>query len=174
MKKVLIDASSAILLAKAGLFFRVIRFYDVRMVPRVYGEITPPGRPFSRLFTRCLKQGGIGLVQPLNAGSAPPCNPTPQLSRLHPGEYETLLRFFDGEEDLIIIDDGKGAKYCRVNQIPYLNALLCPKILFLAGRLNQQCFERVTHHLIRVGRYAAWVVETAASLSQEELTGFLG
>ncbi|MGD9210810.1 MAG: hypothetical protein PVI90_08535, partial [Desulfobacteraceae bacterium] len=66
MKKALIDASSAILLAKAGLFFKISEFYDLRMVPDVYWEVTQKKeQSHVRLFSQSLAKGRIRLVSVL-------------------------------------------------------------------------------------------------------------
>lgn len=172
MKRGLIDASSAILLAKAGLFFKIADFYDLRMVCEVYEEVAQEKQPFARLFAIGIGQGRLRVVaSPRGPVSAVKSHA--RLKKLHCGERKTICRFFLQKENFIIIDDGKGAAYCRDNGIPYLNALLCPKILYLAGRFGQTRCRRHTRRIIAAGRYAPWVLERAESLDADDLALFL-
>jgi hypothetical protein len=96
-----------------------------------------------------------------------------RLAGLDRGERETIQAYFSAKKDFIIIDDRKGAAYCRDREIPYINALLCPKILFFKGRITAIDCRRYSDRLIKVGRYAPWVLKKADVLSKEDLVEFL-
>lgn len=172
MKKGLIDASSAILLAKSGLFFKIAAFYDLKMVTEVYKEVAQEKHPFARLFAISLMQGRLRVVSSPR-GPVSVIKRSPRLEKLHCGEKRTLYRFVEEKEDFIIIDDGKGAAYCRDQGIPYINALLCPKILYFSGHIDQRRCHRHTRLIIAAGRYAPWVLKRAETLDAGDLSTFL-
>jgi hypothetical protein len=143
------------------------------MVPDVYWEVTQKKeQSHVRLFSQSLAKGRIRLVSVLQPDEARQITNS-RLTRLHCGEKQTLYRYFMGIEDFVIIDDKKGAGYCRDHGIPYLNALLCPKILYFSGIINTTLFQRLTARLLKVGRYALWIRQTAENLSTEDLSFFL-
>ena len=59
MKCVLIDASSAILLYKVGLFDSVAGAYRLRAAPAVIREITVPNRRGASAFARACEIGAL-------------------------------------------------------------------------------------------------------------------
>jgi hypothetical protein len=170
MKKALIDASSAIILTKAGLFEEILGLYDIRMARSVFEEITCRQRPGVAAFKAGWKEKQFGVVEAKD-GSAAATDPL--LAGMHRGERETILCFYEGSEDFIIIDDGKGAGYCRAHHIPYINALLCPKILYFQGKMGEPDFREAFTRIRTIGRYSHSVIDQAASLSARELAFFL-
>ena len=63
MKQVIIDASSAILLFKAGLFSDLLRSYKIIITESVYGELTGNDHTGAKEF-RNYRQSGKMEVQP--------------------------------------------------------------------------------------------------------------
>jgi hypothetical protein len=172
VKQAVIDASSAILLAKTGIFFKIADGFDLCMAHHVYYELTHKRRPFAGLFAKCLEQGRVKkIVLPSPLLSA--FKEDARLAGLDRGERETIQVYFGGKNDFIIIDDRKGAAYCRDRKIPYINALLCPKILFFMGYINEKACRRFFAHLRKIGRYAPWVLKKAEVLTKEDLVDFL-
>jgi hypothetical protein len=167
MKAVLIDASSAILLFKADLLQSMAVAFELCVVPAVFEEITVVGREGAAEFEAALAGGGLKMVAPpgLPAGEA--------LAGLGAGERDTLRAFEQGAAHFVIIDDRKGAIYCRDHRIPYINALLCPNVLRAAGYLSNDACAAAFDHLLLLGRYGRWVVTRARSYSAHELDGFL-
>jgi hypothetical protein len=172
MKKALIDASSAIILTKAGLFEKILDLYEVRMARSVFEEITCEQRPGVAAFKAGRRDRHFSVVEAKDGNSGRTAA-DPVLAGMHRGERETIQRFHEGAEDFIIIDDGKGAGYCRAHHIPYINALLCPKILYFQGKICEPDFNEAFLHITTIGRYSRVVVEQAAGLSARELTFFL-
>lgn len=166
MKTALMDASSSILLYKAGMLDGVAENYTVIMPRSVFDEITVPGYPGDRVFTSLCSKGMIHVVE--NHTSTPPA---PQ--SMGRGEHDTISLYSGYPQAFIIIDDGKGARYCRHQNIPYINALLVPKILFYSGRLDEKGYCKATNRLIRLGRYSAWIVDYAKDCTPDKLTFFL-
>lgn len=134
MHTVLIDASSAILLFKGGLFEAVAEAYRLTAAGPVGDELTGGG---------------------------------------YPGERATLAAMAAGRGDFVIIDDGAGARFCRRHAIPYINALLCPRILKLAGRLSAPAAAAHMDRIRRQGRYAPAIVAFAYDCEDAILEPFL-
>lgn len=167
-KRTLVDASSAILLAKAGLFRRLTETYRVVMAEAVYGEIACDGYPGARGFAAARHAGRIRVLPPVSGNA-----PGPEDSLSGPGERETIRLFSLGAGDFVIIDDRRGAGYCRTAGIPYINALLFPRILMLTGALSENECRRRTDRLLQFGRYSPGIVAAAASASRKRLGRFL-
>jgi len=168
MKTALIDASSAILLYKAELFEAVASAYDLAMAPAVYQEVTVADRMGAAYFDAACRSGRIRIV----SGGAPRQLGV-ELNRLGAGERETLSLYATGGVDFVILDDGKGVNYCRKNAIPYINALLCPRILHWTGRLDRSAFLQAFDYLLEQGRYSFFVVEFAKKCNAQKLAFFM-
>jgi hypothetical protein len=167
MKRALIDASSAILLYKAALFEAVASAYDLAMAPAVFQEVTVADRPGAAHFDAACRLGRIdvpcGCIEPRQA----------LLGGLGAGERETLCIYAAGGVDFVILDDRKGANYCRSQSIPYINALLCPKILHWAGLLDRPACTRAFDYLLGQGRYSSHVIEFAKKCNHQRLAFFM-
>ena len=73
----------------------------------------------------------------------------------------------------ILIDDAKGAKFCLKRKVPFINAMLVPKILWFASLLNKNDYLDKTALSIEKGRYAATIIEKAKALSPSDLATFI-
>lgn len=172
MKNVLIDASSAILLFKAGLFNDLLATYAIRITESVYDELTGNVHTGAQEF-RVYTEKGKMTVRPGLDGELLDCVPLSGLAHLDKGERDTIHQFYAGLEDFIIIDDGNGAKYCRDHHIPYINALLFPKILLFSGAISKlDCDSRI-ERIIRIGRYAQDIIKYAVNCSIKDVEFFL-
>jgi len=168
-KTALVDASSAILLHRAGLFATVTATYRVVMAESVYAEVTAPGHYGASTFGRFYREGRFAMVNPPD----PPAPDERLPGGLHAGERDTLLLYHCGCGDFIVIDDGKAAAHCRDTGIPYLNALLMPRVLHLSGCLSAETGAKAAEAITAAGRYADWVVCYAREAADEVLTPFL-
>ncbi|QTA93926.1 hypothetical protein [Desulfonema magnum] len=165
MKKVLIDASSAIILFKSGLFDKLTQTYYIVMAKAVCGELTQEGYPGAEVFREYCSDKDRVLQLP-NHGEA-------DISQLGRGEKNTIRHYIRGNGEFIVIDDGKGAAYCRDNRIPYINALLFPRILYVSGDMAETDYHHKTEMILRVGRYSQKIIDYAARCSKDKLEFFL-
>ena len=166
-KRSIVDASSAILLAKTGLFASLTATYRVVMAEAVYREIAREGYPGAGDFIEAREQKAIRV---LSAGR--PDRPGPESALSGPGERDTIRLFLRGEGDFVIIDDRKGAGFCKSARIPYINALLFPRILLLAGALSNRDFRKRTGLLLKNGRYSQEIAAFATNASRKRLERF--
>jgi hypothetical protein len=171
-KDALIDASSAILLYKAELLRIACAAYRLMMTPSVYSETTVPEQPGAKTMrTLIQKEDGITLLSdPMDVC---PTHKTTGMDRLHRGERDTLLHYLNGNARFVIIDDGKGVQVCRRLQIPHVNALLFPFLLYYFGFLSKKEAEHNFKRIQRMGRYSTEVIQWAAHCTRTELGYFL-
>lgn len=171
MRPVLIDASSAILLHKAALFEKMASACRLTAAGPVGEELTRDGYPGAKTFAAALSDGRLVRLDAA-AIPDPPALQHPA-ARLHPGERATLAAMLAGRGDFIIMDDGAGALFCRRHDLAYVNALLCPRILGLAGHLSLAAAEDGMDRIRRQGRYAAAIVAFAYDCEDAVLHRFL-
>lgn len=167
MKTAVVDASSAILLFKAGLFDRLIRTYAVTFPETVWTELTAEGYPGAAEFRRAVR------LRRAAVRSAPGDPLPPEAAALHAGEREAVGLFLSGVGDFLVLDDRRGALACRALSIPFINALLFPRVLWLSGRMAESGFRRATARVSAAGRYGPEVLAIAQNLGKTELSPFL-
>jgi predicted nucleic acid-binding protein len=165
MKTLLMDSSSAILLFKVALLNTLMENYEILISQTVYKELTIPGQRGCREFIE-YRQKDLIIVSN-NHGSK-----SIELS-LRGGEMETILLYHNGMGDFILIDDKRGVDYCKKNNIPFINALLVPKILFFSNLIERESYIEKKYHLIHLGRYSKRIIDLAGSISLKELMPFL-
>lgn len=165
MKTILMDSSSAILLFKVALLNTLAENYRILISQTVFKEITIPGQSGYREFIDYRRKNIITVSD--NNGSEPVELP------LRGGEMETILLYLNGVGDFIIIDDKKGVDYCKKNKIPFINALLVPKILYFSNSIEREHYIEKKQDVIQLGRYSSWVINFAESISLNELAPFM-
>jgi predicted nucleic acid-binding protein len=168
MKKVLLDASSAILLFKADLLARLTQVYDVSQTHSVLHELTRKNYYGAEIFRQYAAEKKIRIIDVQNvsfpiqkAGQAPPS--------LGQGELDTIKCFWTDNHDFVIIDDGKAARYCRKNNIAFINALLFPRLLYFNRSISLARCTAVMNKLVRAGRYSDESIAWAQNCKRESL-----
>ena len=159
MKKALVDSSSAILLYKAGLFQRLTEIYRVMLAEVVFAELTCDGYPGAEAF----KESGVTLFRVSAQTSV----------TFGKGERDTIAGYLQGFGDFVLIDDGAAAKYCKEKSIPFINALLVPKVFYLAGAIGEDEQRSSTKFLMDLGRYSRKVIQYALDCGRRELELFI-
>ena len=159
------DSSSAILLYRCGVI-RVLLENSCCVMPlSVRDELTVRVHEGAEFFTLCFEKG---LIRVEDAGN----DFNPGIS-LHKGERDVISLFAAGSGDYIVIDDGRGAAYCRSNGIPYINALLAVKILNICGKTGSDETAASYNNLKEYGRYSSAVIDWAEMAGADELKFFL-
>ena len=172
MKKILLDASSAILLFKSDIFEQLTDVYQVAVAESVYKELTHDGYPGAEEFAKRLAEKRYSLAP---GDRTPEMHGTPPLAvvGLHRGEMDTIRLYERGYADFVITDDGRGVGYCKRNEIPFINALLFPKVLVFSKRLSEDLCRRKMEFLIAAGRYSPEISGWAKNCLKESLDFFL-
>nr|WP_320190473.1 hypothetical protein [uncultured Desulfobacter sp.] len=168
-----IDASSAILLYKTELFVLCSQYFSMIMETHVYKEVRVPDHPGEKFFESMIQKHRVRVCS---------CNldrpvDIPLPKNLDLGERQTLALYFQNKDSdqhtFIIIDDAKAAKFCLRHKVPFINALLVPKILWFAGILNKNDYINKTALVIKEGRYSRTIIEKAKALSSSDLALFI-
>ncbi|WP_419662483.1 uncharacterized protein Dvar_29460 [Desulfosarcina variabilis str. Montpellier] len=170
--RAIIDASSAILLYKAGLLDAYCRMIQLLMTRSVFAEVTVPQQCGADAIGHLSGQrpGIVVLDDPRH----PDCHESvADIGRLHRGERDTLLHYLNGAARFVVIDDGKAVRVCRRQDIPHINALLVPKLLYFAQRLSMDQIDHYFFRLCSLGRYSDKVVDWAKRCGASQLEFFL-
>ena len=171
-KAVLIDASSAILLFKANWMDPLLDHYRVVTGLTVYREMTVPDHPGAAAFARWQQEQRLTL-HTRRGGTASPPGSSKELDRLDPGERECIDLYSENAGKFIIVDDGPAAAFCRRRTIPYINALLVPRLLAPRPVRDRTELRNAVLAIHAEGRYASWVLDYALNCPDEKLTFFL-
>ena len=167
----IIDASSAILLYKADLLDIFRQALQLAISRSVFAEITVPAYCGADGLGRLVAcRSGIKL---LGDPPLPDDDVAADIDRLDRGERDTLLHYLDGAASFVILDDGKAVKLCRRHDIPHVNALLVPKLLFFSKRLSAHQTDHYFSRLRALGRYSEYVVTWAKNCQKGQLVFFL-
>ena len=164
------DASSAILLYRAGLFSRLTRAFSIVFASSVFDELTRPGYVGVMAFKQAVDKKQVAVR---TQADPEVLTAWPGLQALDPGEKETLCLFLETRQGFILTDDGKAARLCHRLELPFINALLVPRIFYFAGILDEQ--ESKTHmkNLGRSGRYSEKILTIADGLDRTDLNPFI-
>lgn len=170
MRKVLVDASSAILLFKAGLIGATAEAWELVITPSVMQELLVEGHPGTPVFRQMALAGRLTTSAP---GKRPEIAFLRDLDRMGRGERDTLNLFLSGTGEFIIIDDGRAAGFCRTHEIPYINALLVPRILERAGADLPVIWSEAMDKVFRTGRYSDDIMDYAKFCPDHSLEAFM-
>lgn len=167
------DASSAILLYRSGLFPRAALAFSLILAGEVFREVSLDHYPGAVLFRRMAETGQIRIEE--TKSSLPDCSALAGFAAMDRGEQDTLscyLAFKGKEKAFVLMDDGKGARFCDRHGIPFINALLVPKIFWYSGLMDENEAQHQMKVLLRIGRYSPRIMERANLLSAEDLAFF--
>ena len=114
---------------------KLLEVYRVVVCNAVYLELTENSYPSAELFKSLCVDSKL-FISDLEVDSMQVINEKKGLSSLNRGERETIIQFLSGMGDFILLDDGKGARFCFKHQLPFINALLFPAILNFCGRIS--------------------------------------
>jgi len=171
IKTCIIDSSSAILLYKGGIFGELLDHYKTLCPPAVITELTRnPTYPGAEYFLACCNHKNFLIEYPERSG-------TQYIEKLPhglgAGEAECIALYYKKSGDFIILDDKRGAQWCKNQNIPFINALLVPKILFLCGCLSEENYNTIFSLFLKEGRYSEKVSQYASDLQLVDLSPFL-
>jgi len=165
MRKIIADSSSLILLYKSGAAGFLLNNCRCIVPESVRDELIAPEHTGTSFFSTCFVTGRIEVMVAQE-------NYTFSI-RMGSGERDAISLYMGGCGDYVIIDDWKGASYCRREGIPYVNALLVVKIIFFADLISGQELEKMSSWLKNNGRYSKAVIEWAEMADAGELMEFL-
>lgn len=161
LRKVIADSSSIILLQKVDLFEVFCGQYSLVITGEVFTELTSAGKKGSVYLREVLRDR---VRQPL---------PGSIVNSMGQGEGSSIALFLEGGGDFVLLDDKKGANYCRDKTIPFINSLLVPRLLYIGGAIDAATYDRTTRLLIERGYYSLKIINRAQNISKNELLQFL-
>jgi predicted nucleic acid-binding protein len=170
-KSILLDASSAILLAKAGFHEMVAASYTILMSESVFDEITRKRLFGSDEYERLQQEKRLEVLPVLNPTSWSVADAS--LQRLDRGERDLLILFREGRGDFVVTDDGSAARFCLSSRVPFVNSLLMLRLLQHSGMIRASSYETGFQSLLALGRYSEKIREYARSCPDSELRFFL-
>ena len=150
----------------------LVRTYRIMATQAVYNEISLPGYPGAGVFKNHYLQRHMTVIPAVTDSGVAAAMP-PTLRSLDAGERETILQYTQAEALFIIIDDRQGSAYCRDNRIPYVNALLIVRILFLAGKMTEIDYHTLSSAVIEQGRYSPRIIRYGHGCSKQSLAYFM-
>lgn len=163
MKTVLLDASSAIILYKAGLLNSLVNTYNIVLSRSVYKEISIGTYPGSKDFKSYVSSHKIQVRERLDKLEKL------ELSGLDAGEYDTIQLFLSGIGEFVITDDGPAARYCKKANIPFINALLFPVVLRFSMLRDEYFCSRGMERIMRAGRYSEKIITFAQGCRRKDI-----
>jgi predicted nucleic acid-binding protein len=161
LPRVVADSSSIILLQKVGLLDLFLEKYCVIVPNHVYDELTGDGKDGTNELVRLLADK---IVRSAEAH---------RVEGLDRGESSVISLYYRGFGDFVLLDDRKGAIYCRSHAIPFINALLVSRILFLAGAIKEDDHRLTAELLIQEGYYSDVIIKKAAAIRDVDLQPFM-
>ena len=162
-KIAILDASSAIILYKAGLHAILVDTYTVVLSVSVFNEITGNPYPGSREYKQLAEEQRIFVREKPNALEKE------GMGGFGAGEYDTIQLFYNGMGNFIITDDGSAARYCTGEGIPFINALLFPVVLGVAGIKNDGYCQQAMEKIIEHGHYSPEIVDYARNCDADTI-----
>jgi hypothetical protein len=168
VKRILLDASSAILLHKAGVLDAAIEAHDVWMSRAVYREVAHEGRPGADAVRAAVRDRRVTIAAE-SAGER-----STAAANLGAGERDTIADYLANREcfDFIVTDDGGAARLCQTRGLPFVNALLMVRLLRWGGHLRPERSDAAWALLQSIGRYSSEILQKAEAFLPEDLAAF--
>lgn len=168
MKRALLDASSAILLYKTGLLEAFTGVFHVFIPRSVQQELTNKNRSGAAAFAHHAMADTIRVIVTDNVVPNPTAH-SEAMNSLGRGERDTITCLKAGKGDFVVTDDGRAARYCRDKALPFINALLFPRLLYFAGIMSFNESKTKMETIIHIGRYSSQITAWAFSCPKEAL-----
>jgi predicted nucleic acid-binding protein len=154
-RRMVLDASTAILLAKVDLLRTVAGSAELWMATQAYQEATLKASADAQLIRRLAEEGPIR-----EAKSREPTERFQSDFRLHEGETRSIL--LAQEKDAVCgTDDGPAICCCKVLGLPFVTAIGILIALREAGAVEEAVALELLVKLERFGRYQARIIEDA-------------
>lgn len=160
---VVADASSLILMAKCSLLRPYGERADLVVARRVLQEVAT--RDLQRTYpdaldiARAVERGTLRVI-PVRTRRKLPIS-------LGPGEAATIRLFLQEDADLVLSDDGRAIRACRILELPFTTTPRVVVDLHRAGALSHERARHALEKLAVIGRYANEVIAAALNALEE-------
>ncbi|MDD9987649.1 MAG: hypothetical protein OXQ31_15345, partial [Spirochaetaceae bacterium] len=137
---------------------------DLRVPREVFGEVasTPLVRRHSDAasIAGLVKEGSVQVVKVASHRKLP--------LALGRGEAAAIRLWFDSDGDLLLSDDGRAIRTCRILRLPFTSSPRVVVDLYRCGAIRLNRARRALEMLAVAGRYSRDVVAAALTALQEE------
>ena len=155
MKLIVSDASSLILLSKASVLEKACSRHDIVIPPSVEQEACSPylikKHADASVIHELIERGDIKIEELKEKRGEIPV-------RLGTGETDAIFLFQQLDADLLLTDDGKAVKACRILRIPFV---ISPSIVLDLHESSCLTTEEAVHSIeqLRIsGRYSPDII----------------
>ena len=157
------DASSLILLAKCSLLRtyveRVTLIAPRRVVEEAAGPELRESFPDAELIARCVEEGLLRGEVVHSRRKLP--------LALGVGEAEAIRLFLERKADVLLSDDGRALRTCRLLDVPFTTTPRVVVDLRRHGEIGPARARRALEKLAVVGRYSRDIIAAALAALQE-------
>ena len=166
MRVVVADASSLILLAKCGVLRDYSRRVDLQVPHQVIDEVASAPLVLryadAALVARLVDQGSVRVVEVVSRRSLP--------LALGDGEAAAIRLLLQVDADLLLSDDGRAIRTCRILGLPFTTSPRVVVDLYRQGVIRLAKARTALETLSVAGRYGRDVIAAALVALQEEQT----
>lgn len=164
MRIVVADASSLILLAKCSLLRTYCERVEVLTPRRVLEEAADRDlwekHPDAEQIAACAEEGLI-RAETVDSDRRLPV-------QLGAGEADAIRLFLEAEADVLLSDDGRALRACRLLSVPFTTSPRVVVDLRKAGAVELQAARQALEKLAVVGRYAREIIAAALTALHEQ------
>ena len=157
-KKIVVDSSALILLAKCGLMGIMCELFEVKVPSSVMAEVASKEMitryPDAALIKDLTSKRKIMIQDHKGAGFQLPLS-------LHKGERDAILLAMETGNSILATDDGKAIKAARFLKIPFI---ISPKIVIELYKLQKISFKFARESIEKlntIGRYSPDIIARA-------------
>lgn len=152
------DTSSLILCHKAGVIRQLCQHFSIFISPVIYDELTAQGHD-SDLFVQLVDDDTLKVLHVEEHHA----------SYLTGGERDTVSLYYQETCTGILVDDRQAITLCRNEHIPFINALLVPRVLLARQAITWDEYNDAEEVLLKEGRYSREVVQRYRAMDLKEL-----
>lgn len=164
MRLIVADVSSLILLAKCSLLSTYAERVRLLAPRRVFEEAASAGlreeHPDAEMIARCEKNGLLQIESVRSRRRLP--------LALAKGEADAIRLFLEKEADLLLSDDARAIKTCRLLDLPFTTTPRVVVDLARARVIETAAARRALEKLAVAGRYSRDILAAALVAIQEE------
>ena len=163
MRVVVADASSLILLAKCSLLFEYSRGVELQVPRQAFEEVASASlvRRYddAALVAKLARDGSIRVVAGTTHRDLP--------RALGRGEAAAIRLWFEADADLVLSDDGRAIRTCRILAIPFTSSPRVVVDLYRTGAVPLAKARKALEVLAVTGRYGRDMIAAAMVALQE-------
>lgn len=163
MRVVVADASSLILLAKCSVLLDYSRRVDLQIPRESFEEVASAS--LVRRYADAARVAGLAKDGSIRVVEGTSSLDLPRV--LGRGEAAAIRLWFDADADLVLSDDGRAIRTCRIMKIPFTSSPPVVVDLCRTGAISLTKARMAIETLAVNGRYSRDIIATALVALQE-------